>query len=172
MACTLSSGLALSCRESVGGIKTAYILDASGADITLTEANGVVTAMSVGGSAIASLSGDMFEFQQVKQTAGLVSTITASEENGTVFHSTVLTLVFNKLEAQKLNALKILAANSKLVIVVKDNNDKFWLVGNENGAVVSGGSSETGVAFGDRSGISVEFTGLSAAPIFEVTITE
>jgi hypothetical protein len=172
MACTLSSGIALTCRESVGGIKTAYILDASGAEITLTEANGVVTAMSVGGSSVTSLSGDMFEFEQTKQTASLVSTVTASEENGTVFHSSVLSLVFNKLEATKLNQLKLLAANSKLVIVVKDNNDKFWMVGNENGAVVSGGSAETGTAFGDRSGVTIEFTGLSKSPIFEVTITE
>ena len=172
MACNLTTGVALSCRESVGGIKTAYILDASGEAITVTEAAGVVSAISVGATSISSLSADMFEFEQVKQTANLVETITASEENGTVFYQSVLNLVFNKLESAKLNALKVLAANSKLLIVVKDNNDKFWMIGNTNGATVSGGTSETGTAMGDRNGISIEFTGYHAAPMFEVTVTE
>jgi len=172
MACTLSSGLALSCRESVGGLKTAYILDASGAEITVSEAAGVVSSISVGGSSITTLSGDMFEFEQVKQTASLVEAVTASEENGTVFYNSTLNLVFNKLESTKLNQLKVLAANSKLLIVVKDNNDNLWMVGNTNGAVVTGGSSETGTSFGDRNGISIEFQGFHSAPMYSVTVAE
>jgi hypothetical protein len=81
-------------------------------------------------------------------------------------------LVFNKLESTKLNQLKVLAANSKLLIVVKDNNDKLWLVGNDNGAVVSGGSNESGTAMGDRNGMTIEFTGNHPSPMFEVTVTE
>ena len=172
MACTLSSGLALTCRESVGGIKYAYLLDASGQEITVTETAGVASSISVAGTTLTSLSTDMFLFSQVKQTASLVETVNASEENGTIFYTSVLNLVFNKLEAAKLNSLKVLAANSSLLIVVKDNNDKLWMVGNTNGAVVSGGSSESGTAFGDRSGLSIEFTGNSSSPMYEVTVTE
>ena len=172
MACNLSSGISLSCRESVGGIKYAYILDASGEEITVSETNGVASSISVAGSALTDLSTDMFLFDQVKQTASLVETVNASEENGTVFYTSVLNLVFNKLEATKLNSLKLLAANSKLLIVVKDNNDKLWMVGNTNGAVVSGGSSESGTAMGDRNGLSIEFTGNHSAPMYEVTVTE
>ena len=170
MACTLSSGIALSCRESVGGIKTAYILDASGEAITVTEVNGVVSALSVGATTITDVAVDMFEFEQNKQTANVVETVTASEENGTVFYQSVVSLVFNKLEATKLNALKVLAANSKLCIVVEDNNGKLWMPGNTNGMVVSGGTSESGTAFGDRSGITVEFTGYHSSPMFEVSL--
>ena len=170
MACTLSSGIALSCRESVGGIKTAYILDASGEAITVTEVNGVVSALSVGATSITDVAVGMFEFEQNKQTANVVETVTASEENGTVFYQSVLSLVFNKLEATKLNALKVLAANSKLCIVVEDNNGKLWMPGNTNGMVVSGGTSESGTAFGDRSGITVEFTGYHSSPMFEVSL--
>lgn len=170
MACNLTSGVALNCRESVGGLKTAYILDASGEAITVTEANGVVSALSVGATTITDVAVDMFEFEQVKQTANVVETVTASEENGTVFYQSVLSLVFNKLEATKLNALKVLAANSKLVIVVEDNNGVLWMPGNTNGMVVSGGTSESGTAFGDRSGITVEFTGYHSAPMYQVSL--
>ena len=172
MACTLSSGISLSCRESIGGIKYAYILDASAQEITVTETAGVASSISVAGTALTDLSTDMFLFDQVKNTASLVETVNASEENGTVFYTSVLNLVFNKLEGSKLNQLKLLAANSKLLIVVKDNNDKLWMVGNTNGALVSGGSSESGTAFGDRNGISIEFTGNHSSPMFEVSVTE
>ncbi len=172
MACTISSGLGLTCRESVGGLKYAYILDASGSAITVEETAGVASSISVAGTALTSLSADMFLFDQVKQTASLVETVNASEENGTVFYTSVLNLVFNKLEATKLNSLKLLAANSKLLIVVKDNNDNFWMVGNTNGAVVSGGSSESGTAMGDRSGLSIEFTGNHHSPMYSVTVSE
>ena len=145
MACNISSGIAVSCRESVGGLKYAYILDASGADITVTESNGVASAISVGATSVDALAVDMFKFDQIKNTASLVETVNASEENGTIFYTSVLSLVFNKLEATKLNSLKLLAANSKLLVVVKDNNDTLWMVGNTNGAIVSGGSSESGV---------------------------
>ena len=172
MACNISSGIAVSCRESAGGLKYAYILDASGADITVTESNGVASAISVGATSIDALAVDMFKFDQIKNTASLVETVNASEENGTIFYTSVLSLVFNKLEASKLNSLKLLAANSKLLVVVKDNNDTLWMVGNTNGAIVSGGSSESGVNMGDRNGMTIEFTGMHFAPMFEVTVSE
>lgn len=170
MACNITSSLPLSCRDSVGGIKTAYILDASGEAITVTEANGVVSVLSVGATSITDLATDMFEFAQVKQTANVVETVTASEEQGSIFYQSVLSLVFNKLESTKLNALKVLAANSKLCIVIEDNNGNLWMPGNTNGMIVSGGTSESGTAFGDRSGITIEFTGYHSAPMYQVSL--
>lgn len=170
MACNITSGVALTCRESVGGLKTAYILDASGEAITVTEANGVVSALSVGATSITAGFSQMFEFEQTKQTASVVENVTASEEAGTVFYQSVVSLVFNKLEATKLNALKVLAANSKLCVVVEDNNGNLWLPGNTNGMVVSGGTSESGTAFGDRNGITIEFTSYHSSPMYQVSL--
>lgn len=170
MACNLTSGIAIGCRESIGGLKTAWILDASGEAITVTESAGVVSAISVGATSITSGFGEMFEFELVKQTSSLVEAVNASEENGTVFFNSTLSLIFNKLESSKLNALKVLAANSKLAIVVEDNNGTYWMPGNTNGMIVTGGSSESGVAMGDRNGMTIEFQGFHSAPMYAVSL--
>jgi hypothetical protein len=157
MPCVLTSGVATDCRDNSGGIEYAYILDATGQDIVVTEAAGVVSAITVGGTAITALSVEMFLFDQVRQTANMTETGTFSDENGTVFFSNVANLIFNKLEATKLQQLKLLAQNSKLLVIVKDNNGKFWMVGNDRGAVATSSTAESGTAFGDRNGFSIPF---------------
>jgi hypothetical protein len=172
MPCVLTSGVATDCRDNSGGIEYAYILDATGQDIVVTEAAGVVSAITVGGTAITALSVEMFLFDQVRQTANMTETGTFSDENGTVFFSNVANLIFNKLEATKLQQLKLLAQNSKLLVIVKDNNGKFWMVGNDRGAVATSSTAESGTAFGDRNGFSIEMTGLAPEPMYEVTVPE
>jgi len=172
MPCVLTSGVGTDCRDNAGGIEYAYILDATGQDIVVTEAAGVVSAITVGATSITTLSADMFLFDQVRQTANMTETGTFSDENGTVFFSNVVNLVFNKLEATKLQQLTLLAQNAKLLVIVKDNNGKFWMVGNERGAVATSSTAESGTAFGDRNGFSIELTGLAPDAMFEVTIAE
>jgi hypothetical protein len=172
MPCEITSGISLDCRDNAGGLEYAYILDATGEDITVTEAAGVVSAITVGATSITTLSADMFLFDQVRQTANMVETGTFSDENGTVFFSNVVNLIFNKLEATKLQQLKLLAQNAKLLVIVKDNNGKFWMVGNDRGAVATSSSAESGTAFGDRNGFSIEMTGLSPDTMYEVTVAE
>lgn len=172
MPCVLTAGVATDCRQNSGGLEYAYILDATGQDIVVTEAAGVVSAITVGATAITTLSADMFLFDQVRQTASMTETGTFSDENGTVFFSNVANLIFNKLEATKLQQLKLLAQNSKLLVIVKDNNGKFWMVGNDRGAVATSSTAESGTAFGDRNGFSIEMTGLAPEPMYEVTVAE
>lgn len=172
MPCNITSGISLDCRDNAGGIEYAYILDATGSDITVTEAGGVVSAITVGATSITTLSGDMFLFDQVRQTANMTETGTFSDENGTVFFSNVANLVFNKLDATKLQQLKLLAQNAKLLVIVKDNNGKFWMIGNDRGAVATSSTAESGQNFGDRNGFSIEFTGLAPEPMYEVTVAE
>ena len=105
MPCEITSGLATDCRTNAGGLEYAYILDATGDAITVTEADGVVSAITVGATSITTLA-DMFLFDQVRQTANMTETGTFSDENGTVFFSNVANLVFNKLEATKLQQLQ------------------------------------------------------------------
>jgi len=171
MACNLTTGISLDCR-GVGGVEYFYVLDATGSDIDVTATAGVVSAISVGGTSISTLSGDMFLFEQVKQTSNLSEAVNADEANGTVFYNSTFNAVFNKLDATNLEQLRLLAANSKLLIIVKDNNGKLFMVGNDRGAVVTGGSSDTGTAMGDRSGITIEFQGFHEAPMYEVTVAE
>lgn len=177
MSCVLNTGTTLDCRSSLGGVKSVYIGSTTGQDISITAATGVATALTAQGGTIdittvADLTtSGMFEFQQPRQSASLSETGAFSEENGTAFYTSVLSFVVNTLEGEKLNTLNILGQNTRLVVVVKDANDRYWIIGNTSGAIVTASTSETGTSFGDRSGITIEVTGLSPQPMFEFNIS-
>jgi len=180
MACELTSNVSLDCRENLGGIKTIFLASATGDDISLsfsggsTNTNGAVTGITWGSTSIedlTTLGENSFEFQQPRQSASLTETGNFSEENGTAFYQSVLTMVINKLDYSKLNTLDVLGRNTKLVCIVQTNNDNYFLVGNETGAIVTSSTAESGTAFGDRNGLSVELTGFSKSPAYELILS-
>ena len=164
MACDLTSGWTIDCKDSQGGIVKVFI--ANGPVDGFTETSGVLSAITVGGVAVAPA--DFFEFEVPKQTSSLTETVNASTENGTVFYQQDLTLVFNKLEATKRNQILLMAQNENMIVVAKDGNGKYWSVGLERGASLTAGSLTSGTAYGDRNGGELTLTGLEAQPMFEV----
>lgn len=180
MSCELTSNISLDCRENLAGIKTIYLASATGDDISLgfsggtSNTNGAITGMTWGASSItdlASLTGATYEFQQPRQAASFTETGNFSEENGTIFYQSVLSMVINKLEYSKLDALRALGQNTKLVCIVKTNNDNYFVVGNETGAIVTSSTAESGTSFGDRNGLTIELTGFSKNPAYELVLS-
>jgi len=170
--CTTLAGLALDCRDNVGGIDAIYIQNvATGLTIANNPATGsiAVTTITVDGNPLAADLATMSEYELVKQTGALTETGTFSDENGTVFFTSVATAVFNKMDADKLGELYNLAISAKLCVLVKDNNGRWWIVGNERGAVATSSTEDTGTAYGDRNGVTIEFTGIDNSPMLEVT---
>lgn len=165
MSCSnISQGFTLDCLDSQGGVEKVFI--GNGPVESFTEADGVITAITVGGSALTP--SDFFEFAVPRQTSSITETPTPSQENGTLFFDQALTLYLNKLEAEKRNQLLLMAQATHMIVVVKDNNSKYWSIGIEKGAYLSGGSSTTGTAYGDRSGYEIIISGMEPKPIFEV----
>ena len=99
------------------------------------------------------------------------SVLTKDDANGTRYYTNTLTLVFNKLEAQKHLEAMALAAE-KLVALVEDNNGKIWFLGAD--AYVSGTAEEigTGASADDRNGYNVTIEGTSAYHTNEYTGTK
>ena len=151
MACALTQGYTLDCKDSLGGIKALWLIAHANVS-SVTEASGIV-------SAITKASGKVFyKYELVKNTGALTETITASVENGTVFYAQELSVVLNKLQANTRNEILLLAKNT-LMAVVQDANDKYWLLGRYTGLDVTGGTAATGTAQGDRNGYTLTFTG-------------
>jgi len=151
MPCALTQNYLIDCKDSAGGVVEVYFIAA--ADVTsYTEASGVITAL------VKATGKKFYKYQLVKETASVVETITPSVENGTIFYEQVLTIVLNKLQVNTRNEIMLLAKNL-LVAVAKDNNDKYWYLGAKRGLDITAGSSQTGMAYGDRSGYTLTFTG-------------
>jgi len=151
MACALTQGYTLDCRDSLGGIKAAWFI--SHANVTaVTEASGVVTAITKAAGKV------FYKYHLVRNTSSVTENITASVENGTVFYAQELSIILNKLQANTRNEILLLAQNS-LMAVFQDANDKYWLLGRVNGIDLTGGNGASGTTQGDRSGYTLTFSG-------------
>ena len=166
MACDITSGFTLGCRDNSGGIKNIYILSGSLTTVTGYE-NGFITGITG--------SGVFYKFELAKQTGDFTETINASTENGTVFYEQVANAPFHKMQSATRNQIKVLAQNPALKVLVETNNGQddgigvFFLAGQQNGMTLSGGTGQTGTAFGDLNGYSLTFTGQEPLPASEVS---
>lgn len=152
MACALTSGYTLDCRDSVGGVIELYFIEA-GNVTTITEASGNVTG-------ITKAAGKVFrKYEQEQDTAFFVENLNSNVQNGTVFYQQELTLVINKMATAVRNELLLLNKN-RLIAVVKDANGTYWLLGKTRFLRSAAGNSGTGTASADRNGYTFTYTAL------------
>ncbi len=151
MACALTSGYVLDCRDGIGGIKEVYIIETANLG-AITEVSGVITV-------IPKLAGKRFyKYSLIRETSNFDETITGNEQNGTIFYAQSLQIIINKKQTSVRNEVLLLARNNITAVVV-DNNGKAWLAGRELGLVLNGGTASSGTAWADRNGYTLPFTG-------------
>jgi hypothetical protein len=154
MACDLSAGRNVACKDVTGGIFAVYFVDYGDlGDITLTA------------DEVTDVSGTFSAYKYlVKGANSLEQAITSEPDNGTTFFEQTLTLNLQKLTKEDLVQLKLLSYGRPHA-VIEDNNGNFFLAGKENGLSVSGGTITTGAAMGDMSGTSgLTLTGQEVLP--------
>ena len=117
MACNfISTGRALACKDSVGGIKAVIFVpnDAS---------NKIVKHQNIRWGNNRLVANVLVAFKyELKGTSSLEETITASADNGTVFYEQALNLTLPKLSALDTKEIKLLAASRPQIIVQDYNN--------------------------------------------------
>lgn len=144
MACDLSIGRKVPCKDILGGIQRVWFVDFGDLG-TVTQVDDEIT----------DISGTFSCYQyDLKGANSLDQAITSSNENGTTFFEQTLTLVLPKLSKEDNKELKLLAYG-RPHIAVQDYNNNYFLVGLEHGCSVSGGSVVTGAAMGDLSGYNL-----------------
>lgn len=159
MSCFITSGEALGCSDSIGGIKKVYIVGGGGSVTGYTyEVDGAITgATSTSGTTL-------YGFELKRNTSSLTQNVTKSYENGTVYFEQVLEVVLFKYDQEKRDKMKVLAQNDNLQIIAVDQNDVQYLLGQVNKSYLSGGAATSGLALGDRNGFSLTFTAQEAEP--------
>lgn len=165
---TLSSGICRGCRDNAGGVKTLYV-----ADINFIDWDNIAYGTDGEVTELPLLTyGAWYELQPAQYSANWQEEINVSIENGTKFYAQTVNGVFGKNDQLLRNTVEDMA-NGELVLIVKDNNNTLWLIGSEgNGANVTGGTSESGTALGDRNGWSVTFTCNAKSPALTVVPAE
>jgi hypothetical protein len=163
MACALTQGYTLDCKDSIGGLTSVYF--APWEDLaTVTQAAGVVTAITMDATK------RFYLYELVKESSNFAEAVNTNVQNGTVFYTQTLEVILNKLQVNTRNEILLLAKNRLAVIAVDNQGDK-WFLGVAYGLDLTGGGSATGTAFGDRSGYTLTFTGNEKELAPKVTAT-
>lgn len=150
MACELTAGFTLDCKEGVGGIKAIYLQQ-------LADFQTGVTVDATSGEIDALPTASIYQFTLPKHTGSFTEEVQSSVENGTIFYTQTVTATFFQLTAARRKQLEIIAKN-RLVCFVLDNNNNIWMVGKVDGAEVTAMSTATGTAKGDLNGYTITFT--------------
>lgn len=166
MACSsiTMSGLGISCKNSVGGIKKIYAIPSDDVTGVTVDEDGFIDAITV------ATSKKFKTFLMNAETGGFVSTMNTDAKTGGMYFSSVISAQFAKNTTQKRIEFMALA-QLDMVVVVLDNNGKYWYFGMDNAVYATGGTWSSGTAFADLNGATIELTDMSRELPYEVQIT-
>jgi hypothetical protein len=156
MACNLSAGRNEVCKDSIGGLAGVYFVNFTGslANITDGDSDALISTLPTGLTAY---------YYELKGNSSYTETVNSSRDNGTTFFSQELVLNLKKLTNEMTTQLKLMAYGRPQIFVHTMNGDTL-LVGQREGADVTGGTIQTGAAIGDLYGYSITFTGQEPFP--------
>lgn len=157
------SGIALPCKDNMGGIKEVYIIkNADVTSVTLNTEESQISTITVAESA----KFKTYKFR--KGTASMTSTASSDEAIGNFSVSTELSLQFSKMETSK--RLEIMAlCLEDVVVIVLDFNGKYWYLGYDFPVSATAATAQTGTAATDLNGYNITLTDTSAEFPFEVS---
>ena len=166
MSCSaISAGVLNGCSSNQGGLETIFI--ANGKVDSITEASGVVSAITVGGAALTP--SDFFSFEVPRQTSSISETATGDIAQGTVIYEQAAIMILNQMQASTRDQLQLIFQATNMVVVAKDNNGVYWSIGLERGAYGTSATSTSGVAYADRNGYEITISGTEKSPMWEIT---
>ena len=157
MSCNLTAGRQEPCKDSVGGIAAVYFCNFTGSF-------GAQSSTSNGDALLESLPTGLTVYEyDLKGNSSYTETVNSSRDNGTTFFSQELVLNLKKLTSEMTTQLKLMAYGRPQIFVHTMAGDTL-LVGQREGADVTGGTIQTGAALGDLYGYSITFTGQEQFP--------
>jgi len=173
MACDITRGRIIDCKDQIGGLKAIYICKAYNNNIeaVATIAN---TEMTTAGfstwSAQVGAKTIVFKYDLVPNLSSMNVTINSDNANGTTFFTQALSVTLQKIDHDMTNELRLMAY-SRAQIFVQDSNDNVFLLGMVNGCHVSGGTVVTGTAKGDMTGYTIEWSAEEKNALIQIPLT-
>jgi hypothetical protein len=147
MACLISKGKLLGCKDQRGGYKNIYFANYD--DYAFVIAAHQVTSLGT--------LDEVFKYEVKATTNTLTETGTSSQDNGTFLNAQALAVTLPKLGADLQGQVQLICAGRPLVFV-EDYNGNIMLVGAANGTMANC-TKVTGGAGADLSGYTLTITG-------------
>lgn len=165
MACTaLTKGRGVDCNRISGGVKYIYfwVLDESA-----TYAYDAVDKSQI--DTINFNNASIYRYTMPIGVSSLTDTIVGSRDNGTVYYTPTVQVLFNKLTVQDQEEIKLLASTKVRMFVqlnqqYSNAHDMILACGMVNGMELNAGTIDTGAAWGDKNGYTLTFDGMEQVP--------
>ena len=158
MACDITRGRLIDCKDTIGGLKAIFIAKSYSNNVSAV-ATINTTEMTTAGFATWSCCGgtvEVFKYDLVQNLSSLTVNINSDNANGTTFFEQTLSVTLQKIDHDMTNELRLMAY-SRSQIFVQDANDNVFLLGIDGGCYVTGGTVVTGTAKGDMNGYTIEW---------------
>ena len=162
---TITAGRQIQDRDSIGGIKSVYIITVSNVAQLLTESNTTLDANHVVtdfGSGFSS-NCKAIRFDVLRGAGGFTQSVEGSIENGTYSFNQTVEFTLHKIDAAMQKLINDLA-KTRTTLCIHDNNDNVIFAGYGNGMEMVGGSFQTGNGFGELNGATLTFEGRETKP--------
>ena len=159
MACDITRGRLIDCKDTIGGLKAIYICKNYNNNISAVATINTTEMTTAGFATWSGQSGSattVFKYDLVPNLSSMTVNINSDNANGTAFFEQTLSVVLQKIDHDMTNELRLMAY-SRAQIFVQDQNDNVFLLGMNNGCHVSGGTVITGTAMGDQNGYTIEW---------------
>ena len=159
MACDITRGRLIDCKDSIGGLKAIYICKAYNNNISAVATVNATEMTTAGFATWSAQSGGktiVFKYDLVQNLSSLTVNINSDNANGTTFFEQTLSVVLQKIDHDMTNELRLMAY-SRSQIFVQDSLDNVYLLGIDGGCYVTGGTVVTGTAKGDLTGYTIEW---------------
>jgi len=182
MACNLTRGLLVDCKDQIGGLKKIFFVKSFCSDITsraVFNGTNVLQMDNAGfenwdikediGSGVNGV--QVFQYDLRPNLSSMTVNINSDPAMGTTFFEQTLSITMQKLSVAQSNELRLIAYN-RAQIFVQDMNDNVFLLGMRNGVDVSGGTAVTGAAKADMTGFTLELRAEENEPMIWLPATQ
>lgn len=169
MACTsLTRGRNLDCSRISGGIRAVYfaVLD----QITSITYDGTAAPNTIREiDDIDMGSNSVYRYILPIGASSLTDTIVGSTENGTLYFTPTINIIYNKLSRADQAEVKLLASTKTVVFAelnatLANGHNVITAMGMVNGMSLNAGTMTSGGAWGDRNGYSLTLDGQETEP--------
>ena len=162
MSCEALQNIAKSCDNNTGGIRKVWINQQEGV---------TATTVAAGAWIVTAITATPFATFEINRNTGNYTEDTAVDLiNGSSFVTQTITLMFNRRDKDKSEAIHVLGAGQQyLAVFIQDANDKYWYFENVQLTATGEGS---GTARADGSKYSVTLLAESDHLAFEVLSTQ
>ena len=159
MACDITRGRLIDCKDAIGGLKAIYICKNYNTNIEAVATIATTEMTTAGFATWSGSSGSqttVFKYDLVPNLSSMTVNVNSDNANGTTFFEQTLSITLQKIDHDMTNELRLMAY-SRAQIFVQDSLDNVFLLGMVNGCHVSGGTVITGTAKGDLTGYTIEW---------------